>query len=711
VSDSPPPVDGVLRYDYTQIPAGEWIRRQNEETIAQLRAQGLGWQWGPWETVPLTAGHGATRGVIAAGPLPAASTPVVSTRPTAVSVVTGIDPSEVANALYGKVIPLSALGLARIGTAGLIFGPYFSSGNASFGVSFGFPVNPTGTRRVYEVALDGKVAWELAAGSPAGELDPAGFLGNPFDCRFYSGTQTQGPDPLEAAMFGAEAIAYRPQMMLWFSNLPTVEFGGKLPFVSCKIGDVTDGAVPADGINLGRALELVAYSLWLEYDSSTFETEGVQDIVQAMILTEDQSFLNLLQVVSRIYRTLDILQTDKLRVNDRGATVTPDLALHRDHLVETGINYYRQEESTVARELELMTIDPDADYVFMPSKAARPLSPVPVTSSVAKETVSLPVAINATTRMSLVTYAKYQEDNARKRLTLQTMLFGYALEPGDLFRLVDIANGFDNSEVWKVTESSHGANYINEISAEAILKCAFDFDDSDPFFNDVILLLHADSSTPVKDHSGYNNGMDLHGAAYADASHVKYGAASFRFQSAGDLVTTDDNWAYWNFTPGPYTIELWVRFEAVGASPPQMLLCQNGGLIGFRFWHLYNAAGSGELVYNTSSDGISATGTTITSGAGLVNGVWYHLAVDKDSAGKVRIYVNGVMKAGNTPADSIASWGPGVPITVGGSGSSDFQNPFLGNIDDVRITARSRYGDLYGDASFAPPGSQFPDHI
>ena len=76
--------------------------------------------------------------------------------------------------------------------------------------------------------------------------------------------------------------------------------------------------------------------------------------------------------------------------------------------------------------------------------------------------------------MSLVTYAKYQEDNARKRLSLQTMLYGYALEPGDLFRLVDIADGFDNGEVWKVVETSHGANYINEITAEAILKCAFD---------------------------------------------------------------------------------------------------------------------------------------------------------------------------------------------------------------------------------------------
>ena len=78
------------------------------------------------------------------GPSPARAP--VSAPPPQTSVVTGIDPSKSANALYGKIIPLSALGLARIGTAGLIFGPYFNSGLASFAVSFGFPVNPAGTR-------------------------------------------------------------------------------------------------------------------------------------------------------------------------------------------------------------------------------------------------------------------------------------------------------------------------------------------------------------------------------------------------------------------------------------------------------------------------------------------------------------------------------------------------------------------------------------
>jgi hypothetical protein len=679
----------------------EWMLEQQNQ-VAALRAQGLNAQLvHHWE-----AGHHmGTWDIEILGPLTTTTGAPVAARTPSTSVVTGVDPSEIANALYGKIIPLSALGLARIGTAGLIFGPYFSSGLASFAVSFGFPANPEGERRVYEISLDSQVVWENAAGNPAGAIG-AGFLGDPFECRFYSGTQTQGADPLEAAMFGAEAVAYRPQMMLWFSNLPVAQFDGKVPFVSAKIGDVTGGVIPGDGINLGAALESIAYSPWLEYSSAEFETAGVADIVQAMILTEDQSFLELLRITARVYRTLDILQTDKLRVNDRGSTVTPDVTLHRDHIsADGGVQYSRQEEASVPRELELTTIDPDADYVFMPSKASRQLHPVAVTASVAKDSMLLPVAIDAPTRMSLVTYAKYQEDNARKKLSLQTMLFGYALEPGDLFRLVDVANGFDNSEVWKVVESSHGANYINEITAEAILKCAFDFE-GDPFASNVIVLLHADSG-PAIDDSIYGHTTAIYADATIDTVVKKFGAGSFLFGGTnGRIDVGAGSLAEYQFSPtnaSPYTIELWARFATLGVQ--QILICQNS--FAENGWALYTSVAN-ELIYSTSSNKVSFTASTATTGAPLSTGAWQHIAVDKDSSGKVRIYAGGVLRGSSTPADSVIAFPLTYPIMVGADASS--LNEFTGNIDDVRITkGASRYGDLYGDASFTPPGAAFPD--
>ena len=146
-------------------------------------------------------------------------------------------------------------------------------------------------------------------------------------------------------------------------------------------------------------------------------------------------------------------------------------------------------------------------------------------------------------------------------------------------------------------------------------------------------------------------------------------------------------------------------------SDNQMLVGQNGGLITTRCWSLYVPTNLDELRLTTSDDGISVKASVITSGAELVTGVWYHFAADKDSSGKVRIYVNGVMKGSDTPINSVIYTHPLEPIAVGCSGSSDFQMPFAGNIDDVRVTDRSRYGDLYGDASFTPPSSAFPNAI
>ena len=69
------------------------------------------------------------------------------------------------------------------------------------------------------------------------------------------------------------------------------------------------------------------------------------------------------------------------------------------------------------------------------------------------------------------------------------------------------------------------------------------------------------------------------------------------------------------------------------------------------------------------------------------------------------------MQASATPANSVILNNVTEGVSVGCSGSSDFQVPFYGNIDDVRITAVSRYGDVYGDVGFLPSGIQFPDHI
>jgi hypothetical protein len=380
--------------------------------------------------------------------------------------VTGVNPTETRYALYGHTIPLSVFGVGRIGGE-IISGPWVENGLASFIISFGVPADPTGTRVLREIAFDSEVVWTgtlTGSGTPSS----AGFSTEPFTVRFYDGSLTQAADGLETTHFGADAVAYRPQILLAFENLPLTNTKfGKIPYVAAVIADTS-----GDDVNLGEAFERLAYSPWVGYTSGQFETVGITDgLVSGGIIIADQAeFLGTIQQFGRFYPKWSILQTDKLRIVDRGSDVTPDVVLTRARLVDK-TTLMRQEPNSVPSILDLSTIDPDADYTIVPSRAQSPRAPVAVTSSVKTDSAYLPVIMDAATRISLVTYAKHHEDRARKKISATAMLYGLELEPGDYVGASDLGTDFPGGETFRVLETLHGANYLVEITAESILQC------------------------------------------------------------------------------------------------------------------------------------------------------------------------------------------------------------------------------------------------
>jgi hypothetical protein len=158
----------------------------------------------------------------------------------------------------------------------------------------------------------------------------------------------------------------------------------------------------------------LAFSPWVNYTSAQFDTTGITDASGGMIFAADADFLSTIQQFGRFYRSWDILQTDKLRIVDRGAVVTADINLNRARM-SGQVVLSRAARDSVPRELELSTIDPDADYTIVPSKAVFPRVPVAVSSSVSTESVFLPMIMESFTRQSLVTYALYQEEVSRDR--------------------------------------------------------------------------------------------------------------------------------------------------------------------------------------------------------------------------------------------------------------------------------------------------------
>lgn len=384
------------------------------------------------------------------------------------------DPKIEANALYGKHIILSALGYARIGSAPApIVGPYINGGKVDFIVSFGVPADPSGDRKIYKIYFDNELAWSSTGG---GTLPAHGtFTAEAFDFVFKPGTLTQTVCSLESEKFPGEAIAYRPQMLLEIRNLTFQRFldrGGKpVPYVACDIGDVTGGADPFDGIGVGEGLERIAY-FWCGYDASTFVSENVIDLTPGYLIAENINIDQLCQNVCGIYRNLDYTHTDKRKIRDRGTNVTPDIIFGRDTILggDRPIEITRTDASAEPRELELIKIDPDQDYTRVPSISKRPRDPIIVSAAVDKETVTLPTIMDAPTGQAMVTYAHYDRENARKKVTFSAMAYGYEVQPSDLVALVDIADGIDD-EVFKVVETSHGANYVVQITAQATLRC------------------------------------------------------------------------------------------------------------------------------------------------------------------------------------------------------------------------------------------------
>lgn len=402
-----------------------------------------------------------------------ASTPVVP-------VVTGVNPTETSYALYGHIVPLLALGQGRIG-GDIIVGPWLDGTSVSGINSFGVQADPTRVLTLVEIAFDSQVVWQgTCVGDPNGPVTPdaSGFTVEPFTCRFYTGSLTQPADALETSHWGVDAVAYRGQPLLAIDGLPiaATKFR-KYPYIACKFVD-EDG----EAVNFGELFERIAYSPYCGLTSDDFETDGITDGVAngGIIITDNIDFLSLLQQFCRFYPTWDLLQTDKLRLVDRGDVVTPDITLDETMLIDD-VTVTRQGEDTRRKDIELTTIDPDADYTLVPFPTNRPRSPIAVTNSVGKDSVYLPVVMDSSTRAAVATLANYHEEHSRRAISFKSMFRGFEIEPGTRVRLRDIGGNF-RSETFKVEQTLHGANYTVEITAAPILKCAIEAEDAGASF-------------------------------------------------------------------------------------------------------------------------------------------------------------------------------------------------------------------------------------
>ncbi len=418
----------------------------------------------------------ATTTTAASGYVPTLATPAPA---AAASTVTGIDPAEVAAATYGKIIAMWVGGQPRIGGT-IIYGPTLSVDGggtyASYGVSFGYPFwntpgRPpveTGSRELKELRLDGYKVWSLADG----------YLMSGLTFRFYPGTETQGVDPLITAAYPLAPVAMKGQCLVFLDGLNLTPFAGKVPFVSALIADTSSGDDPTDGMPAYSALTTMMSSRYINMGATEFAaTRDDADYLDAapverydaVIVAESISPVELLGRYARLH-LWDIVQTDKLRVFERGTT-DPDITLDLSHIVSAGnsppILIERKQHQDIPQKLEYTFIDIDRDYEYNIASAKLRSDPAPATVSRGTDTIALPSVHTIFEATAWVTLRRMKDEIARETVSFTTNIFGYAIEPGDI---VQVDAGFKTYYV-RVLETLKGANWTNKISGEPVLRC------------------------------------------------------------------------------------------------------------------------------------------------------------------------------------------------------------------------------------------------
>jgi hypothetical protein len=206
----------------------------------------------------------------------------------------------------------------------------------------------------------------------------------------------------------------------------------------------------------------------------------------------------------------------------------------------------------------------------------------------------------------------------------------------------------------------------------------------------------ADASTTFTDQKG--NAWAATGNAQLDTAQFKFGTASLLLDGTNDDITTPDA-DKWTLAGDDFTIECWVRLNAIGAQMD--FVSHYSSTSNQRGW-IFGIDASDQLHFIYSTTGASGT-TIIAAGAwGPSTGVWYHVAVTRNGA-DLKLFVNGT-QVGSTHNIGVSSIFNSTAACIIGQ-RADGAGDLNGWIDEMRITRGvARY-----TANFTAPTAAFPD--
>ena len=227
----------------------------------------------------------------------------------------------------------------------------------------------------------------------------------------------------------------------------------------------------------------------------------------------------------------------------------------------------------------------------------------------------------------------------------------------------------------------------------------------DPSFANVELLLGfegADAATTTTDQSPDARVVTFAGSSQIDTAQFKFGASSLLLDGVDDIVTVPDS-TDWDFT-GQFTIECWFRTGVMTGGTKTLIAKRNAASTNISWDFTVTLAAPSGVGFDMSTDGTGIVHSVPAAAAGLLAiNTWYHIAVDRDASNKIRVYLNGVMRASKAAATGTPFNSTNV-LSIGGRANTG--QPFPGWIDEVRITRGvARYAS---DSGFTVPSAAFP---
>jgi hypothetical protein len=380
--------------------------------------------------------------------------PVAPLTAAAQSTLTGIDTTALAAVLFGKDIPVFVGGEALMGCR-IIEGPFIYEVAGAQYVDFiatcALSANPTGTRTITSLRLNGTESW-TSAGGPIGTP----FAGMTVHATTNTGTETQTPFASSVVRYGTRAVAYRSHICVEVIKCPLDVFNNVVPFASIFVHE-------ADSITRNAALAVLATYARYATTEVDFDVAGSDTF---WIVPQQTEFIQYLQNLRRIFRNWNITATDKLRVFENAAADGITSTITRSTATAGSIKFIRTDPKSIERQRAVSFIDTERDNDMNSVQARLESFPVATTASQGANTIELPIGMTASAAQLLVNKSLLIDDLARKKMAFTGMNALYGSEPGDIVYFADDTNITFLGRITSVARKA--ADYGTDCNAEQI---------------------------------------------------------------------------------------------------------------------------------------------------------------------------------------------------------------------------------------------------